>query len=210
LVQHPRARELYAPYLAVGHHVAAGMIYLMEAALAEARDLAPGDAVARGLATYLERHIPEERHGDEPGGGILADLAALGVDTEAVRAEPASPKIAALIGAVYYWIVHTHPVAVLGYLQLEAFQPDAMSIERLIQRTGLPRDGFRQLLLHAELDVGHAHELEHVIDSLPLEPWHERLIGLSALHTISMLTDAFLDVVEGAVVPRQPAFSDAL
>ncbi len=209
MIQHPRARDLYAPYLAVGHHVAAGMIYLMEAALAKAGDLTT-DPVARGLADYLVRHIGEERHGEEPGGGILDDLAAIGVDTEAVRAQPASPKIAALIGAVYYWILHAHPVAVLGYLQLEAFQPDTASIERLIETTGLPRAGFRQLLLHARLDVGHARELERVIDSLPLEPWHERLIALSALHTISLLTDAFLDVVDGTVAVRQPAFSDAL
>jgi len=212
LIAHPLARELYAPYLAVGRYVAAGMIHLMETALARARDLAPEDPVAARLAAYLERHIPEERHGEEPGGGILEDLAALGIDTEAVRAQPAPPKIAALIGATYYWILHAHPVAVLGYLQLEAFQPDIASIEHLIETTGLPRAGFRQLLLHAQLDVGHARELEQVIDSLPLEPWHERLIGLSALHTISLLTDAFLDVVDGAVpgARRQPAFSDAL
>jgi hypothetical protein len=89
-----------------------------------------------------------------------------------------------------------------GYLELEAYHPRRASIERLIEKTGLPRAGFRQLLLHAKLDVAHATELHRVLDSLPLEPQHEQLIGLSALHTISLLMDALLDVVDdGAPVP---------
>jgi hypothetical protein len=184
----------------------------MEAALRRARDLAPTDEVAAGLAHYLQRHIAEEMHGGEPGGGTLDDLAAMGVDAAAVRAQLPSPKIAALIGAVYYWIFHFHPIAVLGYLELEALEPHAATIERLIETTGLPRAGFRQLLLHAEIEVGHAEELHRVLDSLPLEPWHEQLIGVSALHTVSLLTDALLDVVEDGApdASRQPDFSDAL
>jgi hypothetical protein len=138
-------------------------------------------------------------HSEEPGGATLDDLAALGVDTAAVRTQQPSPKIAALIGAVYYWVFHFHPVAVLGYLELEAYHPSVRGVERLIERTGLPREGFRQLLLHAKLDVAHARELHRVLDSLPLEPHHEQLIGLSALHTMALLTDALLDVVEEKV-----------
>jgi hypothetical protein len=41
----------------------------------------------------------------------------------------------------------------------------------------------------------HGEELRHVLDSLPLEPRHEQLIGLSALETISFLIDAWLEVV---------------
>jgi hypothetical protein len=209
LLEHPRAREIYPHYLTVGYHVTVGLIRLMEAALARARALAPDDRVAAGLADYLERHIPEEMHDEEPGGATLDDLAALGVDTEAVRTQLTSPKIATLIGAVYYWIFQFHPVAVLGYLELEAYHPSVSGVERLIEKTGLPREGFRQLLLHARLDVAHARDLHRVLDSLPLEPRHERLIGLSALHTMSLLTDALLDVVDdGELV--QVARSDAL
>jgi hypothetical protein len=177
------------------------MVSLMEAALGRARPLASRDRVAAGLAEYLERHIPEEMHGGEPGGGTLEDLEALGVDTASVRAQLPPPKIAALVGSVYYWILHVHPVAVLGYLQLEALPPNASSVERLIERTGLRREGFRQLLLHATVDVEHLQELDRVVDALPLEPRHEQLIGLSALQTISMLTDALLDVVDDGSVP---------
>ena len=199
---HPRARELYPPYLTVGYYVTVGMIRLMEAALERANAMADDDPVAAGLADYLKRHIREEMHSEEPGGATLDDLEALGVDTAALRVQPPSPTIAALVGAEYYWILNYHPVAILGYLELEAYHPQRASVERLIEKTGLPRAGFRQLLLHAKLDVAHAKELHRVLDSLPLEPQHEQLIGLSALHTISLLMDALLDVVDdGARVP---------
>ena len=199
LLDHPRARELFPRYLATGYHIARAMVPLMEKALERAQELSPDDRVAEGLADYLERHIPEEMHGDEPGGATLHDLVALGVDPVGLTTHPPPPKIAALIGAQYFWIFHYHPVAILGFLELEAFHPHGPTLELIIDRTGLPRDGFRQLLLHAKLDVVHARELHRVLDSLPLEPRHEQLIGLSALQTIGLLADAWLDVVEERV-----------
>src|SRR3954447_5504064 len=67
LIEHPRARELCPAYLSVGAYLALAMVPLMEAALDRARLLAPADPVAAGLVGYLEHHIPEEMHGDEPG-----------------------------------------------------------------------------------------------------------------------------------------------
>jgi len=171
------------------------MVPLMETALERARELAPDDPVAEGLAAYLERHIPEEQHSDEPGGAILDDLEALGVDAAEVRAQLPPPKVASFVGAQYYWILRYHPVAILGFLELEAHQAQLATLERLIEHTSLPREGFGQLLLHAKLDVAHARELHRVLDSLPLEPWHERLITTSALQTIASLVDVLLDVV---------------
>ena len=195
LIEHARARELFPIYLATGYHVGRAMVPLMETALERARELAPQDPVADGLAVYLERHIPEEMHSEEPGGAHLDDLRALGVDTVALEASLPAPKVAALLGAQYYWIFHHHPVGLLGFLELEAFHPHRPTLERMIERTGLPRDGFRQLLLHASLDAVHARELHRVIDSLPLELHHEQLIGLSALQTIALWADVLHDVV---------------
>lgn len=195
-MESPQAGERFLRYLATGYHVARAMIPLMEAALVRARELAPGDPVAAGLATYLERHIPEEMHGDEPGGATLDDLEALGVDPMALTTELPPPKIAALVGAQYFWIFHYHPVALLGFLELEAYHPHRPTLERLIEKSGLPRAGFRQLLLHAKLDVAHAKELHRVLDSMPLGLQHEELIGLSALQTVALLTDALLDAVQ--------------
>jgi hypothetical protein len=195
LVEHPQARELYPPYLVVDSYVARMMVPLMEAALERARAPEPTDRVAEGLPDYLARHIPEEMHGDEPGSDLLEDVAAVGVDTQALRVRPLPEKIAALIGTQFFRIRHSHPVAILGFLCIELYPPDRSAVERLMERTGLARDGFRQLLLHSEVDVRHADELREVIDSLALEPWHEELIALSALQTMSFLIDAWMDIV---------------
>jgi len=91
---------------------------------------------------------------------------------------------------------------VLGFLELEACHTRRDAVERLIAATSLPREGFRQLLLHSRLDAVHAAELHDLLDSLPLEPRHERLIGLSALTTVGTVADALLDVVaERAIQP---------
>jgi hypothetical protein len=196
LLEHPRARELFPEYMAAGYQLARAMVPLMDAALERARKLAPDDPVAEGLAAYLEKHIPEEMHGEVPGGAALDDLEALGVDRVAIQEQLPPPKMAALLGAQYFWIFHYHPVAILGFLHLEHYHPHGPSLERFIERTGLPRDGFRQLLVHAKLDAVHARELDRVLDSLPLEPRHEQLIGLSALQTVALLTEVWLDVVD--------------
>ena len=177
------------------------MVPLMEAALHRARETVPEDPVAGGLVPYLERHIPEEMHGDEPGGATLDDLGALGVEAARLRRDPPAPQVAALIGAQYYWIFHRHPVALLGFLELEAFHPDGPTVERLIETTGLPREGFRQLIIHSKLDVVHARDLHRLLDELPLERWHEQLIGLSALQTIGLLAEALLEVVRSSDIP---------
>jgi hypothetical protein len=196
LLEHPRARELFPEYMAAGYQLARAMVPLMDAALERARKLAPDDPVAEGLAAYLEKHIPEEMHGEVPGGAALDDLEALGVDRVAIQEQLPPPKMAALLGAQYFWIFHYHPVAILGFLHREHYHPHGPSLERFIERTGLPRDGFRQLLIHAKLDAVHARELDRVFDSLPLEPRHEQLIGLSALQTVALLTEVWLDVVD--------------
>jgi hypothetical protein len=192
LLEHPRAGEIYPRYLATGYHVTCAMLELMEGALAQARQLE--DEVARGLARYLERHLVEEMHHEQPGGAVLEDLTALGADAERLVAEAASAKISGLVAAERGRIAE-HPVAVLGFLELEAFHTELAAVELLISKTGLPREGFAQLLLHAKLDAVHARQLHEVLDSLPLEPWHEQLVGLSALTTVGTVADALLDVV---------------
>ena len=193
LLEHPRAAELYPRYLAAGHQVTCAMLELMEVALERAREL--GDEISAGLVAYLERHIVEEMHHEEPGGAVLDDLRALGEDAERLVAESVSPKISSLVEGERRRIREEHPVAILGFLEIEACHTRRDTVERLIAATGLARAGFRQLLLHSRLDAVHAAELHDVLDSLPLEPRHERLVGQSALTTVGTLTDALLDVV---------------
>ena len=195
LLAAPNVRELTPRYLAAGSYLTLAMVPLMQAALESSRSRSPDDPVAAGVAEYLERHIPEELHGGAPGRAMLADLEALGVDTVAFRQEPLPPKTAEFLGTLLFATWHRHPVAILGFLALEAFHPDEQLVDELMEKTGLPPDGFRQLRLHAKLDAHHAKELHRVLDSLPLEPWHEQLVGLTALQTMALLADAWLDVV---------------
>jgi len=200
LLEHPRAAEVYPRYLAAGYHVTCAMLELMELALARAREL--DDEVSPGLVRYLDRHLVEETHHEDPGGAVLDDLRALGEDPETLVAGAASDKIDVLVANERARIRDDHPVAVLGFLELEACHTGRDAVERLIAATGLPREGFHQLLVHSRLDAVHAEELHEVIDSLPLQPRHEQLIGLSALTTLGTVADALLDVVaERAIQP---------
>ena len=148
LLEHPQADVLYTRCLIVSYHISRSMVPLMETALKLARVRGPADPVAAGLADYLERHIPEEMHDEVPGDGVVDDLAALGLDPDEVRELPTTPQIAAMIISQLTWMSEDHPVAILGFLELEAHNADRATVERLIAKTGLPREGFGQLLLH--------------------------------------------------------------
>jgi hypothetical protein len=177
------------------------MVPLMETALRFALTRGPDDLVAAGLVAYLEHHIPEEMHDEVPGDAVVDDLAALGLDPDGVRELPMTPQVADMVLSQLTWMRDNHPVAILGFLELEAYNPDRASVERLIAKTGLPREGFGQLLLHSRLDLVHAKELHDVMDSLPLTPEQEQLIGLSALRTFSLVAEAFRDAITEAPVP---------
>lgn len=149
---------------------------LTEAALARARELG-----GEPLAAYLEEHVDEERGHDDT---LLGDLELLGFPREAVLERMPSPRVAALVGSQYYWILHHHPVAFLGYVALmEGYPPTPDLITALIERTGYPREAFTTYLEHAELDPGHRDHLDRTLDALPLEPRHEQIIGISAIAT---------------------------
>jgi len=198
LLEHPRPALLFPRCLTVAYHVSRSMVPLMEIALECANALALADPVAAGLVAYLERHIPEEMHSDVPGDAVVDDLEALGLDPAEMRALPITPEVEQLVAAQLDWINGDHPVAILGFLELEAHQADRATVEQLIKRTGLPRAAFGQLLLHARLDVVHAKELHRVIDDLPLQPRHEKLIGLSALRSMCLVAAAMLNAIRCA------------
>ena len=181
------------------------MIELMEAALERALVLAPTDELASGLADYLERHLVEEAHHEQPGGAILEDLEAAGADADALVRAAASDKIAALVTLELGWIRERHPVAVLGFLELETRYAELQVVEQLIARSGLPRAAFGQLLLHARLDAMHAAQLDQVIDTLPLTPAHEQLIGLSALTTFRLVAEALVEALDAAAATTAAA-----
>jgi hypothetical protein len=194
LIEHPRVRELYPEYLFMSHSVIRASVPLMEAALAEARATAADDLVSAALAPYLEEHIDEERDHDE---WLLGDLEVLGRDRGEILARPPSPTVAALVGAQYYWIFHYHPVTLLGYVSLlEGYPPSMELIQRLIDATGYPREAFRTMIAHAELDPGHRDELNELLDSLPLTPEQSVALGVSAIQTVDLFTRAIDELVD--------------
>jgi hypothetical protein len=196
LFNHPRVAELLPEYFVRTHSIIRATEQLMETAAERGRVFAATDPVARGVARYLTRHVEEERDHDD---WLLDDLELLGVDRSAVLARLPSPTVASLVGSQYYWVLHYHPVAVLGYISLmEGYPPTPELIERLIAATGHPREAFRTFAEHGELDPHHRDELDEAIDSLPLTREQEALLGLSAISSVELLARSIEEVVEGA------------
>lgn len=182
LWDHPRLAEVYPPFLAVMHGVIRASVPLMQAALERARILAADDPVAAQMVPYLTHHIPEERGHDD---WLLDDLRALDMDPAEVVHRPPSPLVAELVGAQYYWIHHYHPVGLLGYIAvIEGYPPKLEAVTDLTLRSGYPKAAFRTFAKHAHLDPRHSDDLDHLLDSLPLQPEHQSVIGLSALRTV--------------------------
>jgi hypothetical protein len=194
LVNHPRIGELFQQYLINTHAIIKATVPLFEKARDRARALAPDDPVAAGVAEYMDRHIKEELHHDD---WLLDDLETIGLDRHAVEATVPPPSVAALVGSQYYWILHVHPVAILGYLAfMEGYPPTTELIDLLIERTGYPADAFRTYALHGELDSGHRDEIDRVIDALPLSEDQETLLGLTAMSGVVLLAETIQTVLE--------------
>ena len=192
LLSDPRVGQLYRDYLVACHGILRATIPLLETARREA--LARDDAAAPTLALYLEKHIEEEAGEDE---WLLHDLQVLGVDESSVIAHVPSPKVARLVGAQYYWVLHVHPVAVLGYLAgLERDPPSLEVIDDLVERTGHDKAAFRTLIAHAERDPDHAEELDDLLDRIELTEEQWLLLSLSAMNSVHMLAMVLKDVLQ--------------
>jgi hypothetical protein len=192
LWQSPLLPELYPIYLVTMHGITRAATPLMEAAGRLAERLARDDEVAAALVPYLQAHAPEEAGHER---WLAQDLEALGIDHRTALDRMPGPTVATLVGAQYYWMRHHHPVALLGHMAVvEGYPPQPGFARRLRQQTGFPADAFRTLTRHEELDAGHRQELYGLIDSLPLRPDHEAMMGVSALHTVQAATAVFNDI----------------
>lgn len=190
----PRAGEIYPAYLVAVYQVMRGIGGVMDTALERANARLGVDAVAPALAAYLEKHIEEERGHD---AWILEDLEVLGLDHDGIGGRPSPPAVAELVGAQYYWVLHAHPVAVLGYLAVaEGGASTPSTVRRLQEATGHPIAAFRTLTEHADLDPTHGDEVYEVIDELPLTRSLEQLITMSALSSAGLMARALEEVLE--------------
>ncbi|MGY1831234.1 iron-containing redox enzyme family protein [Geodermatophilus sp. SYSU D01180] len=200
-LDHPHPDVAYREYLVTSHAVARASLPLMEAALAEAQRTAHDDPVCARLLDYLPRHILEETDHDS---WILEDLDLLEVDRRSVTARPPSHRVAAMVGAQYYWIHHFHPAALLGYMAvLEGVPPSPVDVDDLIHRTGFHPKAFRTLMEHAVADERHGEEVFALIDEMELNAGLSRLVGMSAMHTVEAMAAAIDEVFDRSVaLPR--------
>lgn len=178
---HPEIRRLYPEMLKISYQVIRASTPLLSLARDRAQELAATDPVAAGLTPYLAQHEREERGHD---AWLLEDLGRLGVsEAMALEALP-SPHVAGMVGAQHYWVRHTHPVAILGYLAvLEGEPPEEGFFVEAARICGLDDGAFSTLRYHARVDREHWQDMLELFDALPLEPRHLSLIGLSILHT---------------------------
>ncbi len=194
--------ERYPELLFHLHCVVRATVPVMEAGRRAAEERAGSDPVAAGMAAYLARHIPEELHHDD---WLLDDIEALGVRRETVLRRVPPPAAAALIGSVYYWIHHAHPVAWMGYAAVtEGHPPSAEYLHEVMQRTGLPPEGFRTYLKHAQLDPHHSREMYAALDRMPLTAEHTSLLGVVAFQTIQHVA-ALFGALTGSKLTRSVA-----
>lgn len=178
----------YRHYLRAMHQVVRASVPLMERAAARCEAL-PRDPLAPALARYLRTHATQERGHDD---WLLTDAEAAGTAPGELTDAVPPAHVAALVGAQYYWIEHSHPVALLGYIAvLEGNAPAPGLAGRLAGETGLPRAAFETVRLHADLDDGHSADLDRLLDRLPLDPAQRSLVAVSALHTVATLTELF-------------------
>jgi hypothetical protein len=195
LWNHPRLDVLYPRYLVCTHTVIRSSVPLMVAARDAARDdlrrrVASGDqdtasSVSGQLATYLDRHIPEETGHDD---WLLDDLARIGVPPQDALDHIPAPSVAGLVGAQYYYISHYRPVALLGYIGLlEGYPPTEELARSAASRTGYPIDAFRTMRKHAHLDPHHRDDLDRCLDAMPLAPDDVTLITTNAMATAERL-----------------------
>jgi hypothetical protein len=188
--------ERYPTYLMTIHSIIQASVPLMQTALHRLDALATGGGgpPLPAYREYLEQHIVEETNHDE---WCLQDLDALGVGRAAALNAVPTPEVADHVGSQYFWILHTHPVALLGHMAvMEGFPPTAEVLDRLSVAIGRP-EALRCVAHHAVADPTHSREIFDLVASLGLPRRLESLIGLSALNTARTVSAALAAVVDG-------------
>jgi hypothetical protein len=77
----------------------------------------------------------------------------------------------------------------------EGYPPTKELVAEMIAKTGYPRSAFRALARHAALALRHRRDLHRLIDSLPLTPTQEALIGLNAIQTVQLWDQALGEIL---------------
>ena len=194
LRDHPRAVELFLGLLHLQHCIGRASVPLLRTAELEAtRRAAAGDAVARGLIDYFRRHEHDECDLD----ALLDDYAALDRNPAEVLTQPPATAVAAMVGAVHYWVVHYHPVALVGYLAvMDGDPPTPALIDDLRDRAGVPATGKGPRRRGQDGRHHAGDDVWALLDTLPLTAPHLHVVTSSALHTVGREVVALGELAE--------------
>ncbi len=190
---HPRLGELYPEFLFAMYGVTSASAPAMRMAADRCRTLTADDPLAFWLGSYFEEHAAEEQGHEQ---WLLADMEALGVPRQRVLERMPYVSVAALVGAQYYWMLHVHPIAYLGYIAVLEAPAVIEFLSEVSARTGIPLSAMSGHVMHATLDPGHVAEFDAALDALPLTEQHQDLITVSAIATIAHLESVFADILE--------------
>jgi hypothetical protein len=185
LWSHDPLEQIVPPYLVLLHQLMRASVPLMTCGAEVCEKLAATDPLARMLGDYYLGHIEDELNHD---AWALEDLAAAGYDVDCAISIVPSPQLANLVGSQYYWVIHHHPIMLMGYITvLEAFPPSKERVDEIRDRSGITEAAFRTLRIHGELDPTHSAEIDDTLNELPLSKIHLDMIGVSTLHTCEWL-----------------------
>lgn len=195
---HRRAAELYPSLLMLQHTIVRASVPLLRTAGREAlRRAAAGDPVAALLVDYLRCHAEGERREEQ---WLLDDYAALDRDATEVTASVPSPAVAAMVGAAYYWVLHHHPVAVLGHFAvLDGDRSSPVVVADLQAATGHPAGAFTTLARRAAADPAERDELWRLIDVIPMGAAHVEVVTRSAVLAARLFANAVDELLGGVL-----------
>lgn len=181
----------------INYCVSNSTIPLLEEAVRCAK-LLPQTQLTEELIKYFEKHIPEEEGHDRISLGDYQKLG--GLKEDALKRIPPL-NLTAMIGSQYY-LIRQHPVAFMGYLAcLEVNHPTIEYVEKLIERSGLPAEGFSSLMLHATVDIAHKEDIINTLNALPLTEELYNMVEMSAFQTFRYVALVMEDVCK--VAPKE-------
>jgi len=188
---HPDFPNLCKEYIYFNQTLARATIPMMEEVIKSAEKL-PDDPVCAPLIQYMEQHIAEETDHDE---WYVDDLAHLGLSRAEVFNRIPSPNTASLVGSVYYWVKHHHPIAFLGYMgSIETYPSTEAFVKDMNNDSGLPEKAFDTILMHARIDIEHSKDIRKLIDNLPLTEFHFNIIETTAFQTFRYMSLVMNDI----------------